>query len=81
MTWNQRLLKLIEVLKDNDGFIYIELPIPRLQFLMTKIYWNGKSAFFCMDFKDELHYVDISELSDKEIKTLVKKLEDVLING
>ena len=80
MTLEQRVAKLVKILKDDEGFIEYKKPIPRLRFKIMRIYQNDK-VYFCMAFNDnELQYVDISDLNLDELAEIVQDLEEKLLN-
>jgi len=81
MTLEQRVAKLVKILKDDEGFIEYKKPIPRLRFKIMRIYQNDK-VYFCMLMGDsELQYVDMADLTIDELAEVVDDLENMLIDG
>lgn len=87
MTLTKRLSKLVKILKNEDDFIVYKKEIKRLKFHIMRILWienlsKPSDIYLCQLMADgQSLYLEISDITTDELESIVKDLEDILING
>lgn len=82
-----RLIRLVKLLKNNDDYITYRKAISRLKFVIMRILYvenkdNLPDIYFCMIMANgEALYLETRDITTDELKSIVKDLENILVNG